>query len=305
MKKRIAAVLLAVCLLIPCCITCFAQEKPYCLHENAEWELAFPPTPVTDSYYKRVCPDCGMRQTAKKARTSYAERIFEILSGLVFIFEKPAFSDSLAITAHTGPGEISMNTMFSLRYQLQSGADIVEFDLNLNSDGVAVMTHGEPDKAKVTVDEAFALIAKYMDTKVNVDVKNVNAVSQAQELAIKHGILDRIFYTGVSAGDVEKVKAMSPLVPYYLNCSGADGEEECAKLCDYAVSLGAIGINMNYSSYTPELSAAARERGLLISLWTVNKPSEMRKYIGYDIDNITTEFPFFLYSMTGGFKDKF
>lgn len=306
MKKRIAAFVLAVLMLLSglACAVCAEQpeEKEYCLHENSEWIPASPGTLFINSRYKRVCPDCGFEQTAKKARTSLAAILFDRIAGLFFLFDNPTLSDNFTVTAHTGPGELPMNSMISLRYSLQSGADIVEFDLDLKSDGVAVMSHGEADKAKATLEDGFALVAKYTDIRVNVDVKNRAAVEQAQVLAIRYGILDRIFYTGVGEWDVEYVREHSPLVPYYLNVSPSSDPDECAALCEKAVSMGAIGLNFSYNGYSDEIAAAARERGLLISLYTVNSAKDMRMCLKYDVDNITTEFPYKLYTMTGTAK---
>lgn len=300
MKKRLTALILAFCLILPLCIPCFA-ESDYCLHENAQWYNTYPRTLITDSRYTRECPDCGMKQTAKTARTSIAEYIFDAFSRLFFLTDKPALSEDFTVTAHTGPGIIKMNSMTSLRYSLRSGADIVELDLDLNSDGVAVMAHGEPDKARATLEDGFALIAKYRDIKVNVDVKNRNAVPQAQKLAIKYGILDRIFYTGLGEDGVTFVKENSPLVPCYLNSTPSSDPSECERLCEKAVSLGAIGLNFSYHDYSPEIAAAAHAHGLLLSVYTVNSIRDLRMCLKYDIDNITTEYPYMLYTMTGRF----
>lgn len=220
--------------------------------------------------------------------------------------DDPELREGFTVTAHTGPGEIPMNSMFSLRYSLQSGADVVEFDLAMNSDGVAVMAHGSPDEAKATLEDGFALVAEYVGVQVNVDVKNTAAVEQAQELAIKYGILDRIFYTGLQEGHIAYIKEHSPLVPYYLNCGFSSNDpEEYARVCDRAVSLGAIGLNLSYTGLTPELSDIAHEKGLLISAYTVNSASDMRATLKCMPDNITSEFPYKLYTITGGYKNTF
>lgn len=309
MKKRILAFILAFCMMLPGCIICFAEKTPetdYCLHENAEWKLLFPQTLVSERYYYRKCPDCGFEQTAMKSRTSLPELFFDILSRAAFFFDIPKVHKNFRITGHTGsPGTIA-NTIPSLRYSLQSGADIVEFDLNYNSDGVAVLAHGEPSEEAPTLDEAFALVAKYYDVQVNVDVKNKNALEQVQELAIKYGILDRIFYTGVPEYDIDYVKEHSPLVAYFYGNTAPipSDPEECARLCDKAVERGAIGLNFSYKEVSDEIVNAAHERGLLISVYTVNYLKDMNECLKYNVDYITTERPYKLHTITSGFVDK-
>lgn len=302
MKKRILALLLALCMLFSGQIVCFADVTSetaikYCRHENADWKLLFPATLITEAYYTRVCPDCGFRQTAKKARTSYLEKAFDKLVSCFFLFDGTVASDSVHVTAHTGPWEIRMNSMTSLLYSLQSGADIVEFDLSLNKDGVAFMAHDADEKFLPTLEQGFAAVAKYVDIKVNVDVKNLAAMEQCQELAYKYGIADRIYYTGLFENAIPYTKEHSPLIDYYLNAGCSSDPAECAALCDKAVALGAIGLNLGYGDYSPELAAAAHERGLLISVYTVNETEDLRYYMTCDIDTITTEYPYRLYSM--------
>lgn len=305
MLKQMFSLLMALCLMLSLCVCSFAADNEKdspCLHENADWQILSPATPVSDRYYIRKCPDCGLEQTAREARSSFIVRAFDLIARMFFTGDNYSLTESFSITAHTGPWELKQNGIPSLRYQLISGADVIEFDLNLNSEGTAVMAHGDPEKAGGTLDEGFALVSKYYGVKVNVDVKNTGAVRQAQELAIKYGILDRIFYTGVSEGDVPVVRENSPLVPYYLNVSVPSDLPGCEQLCEKAIALGAEGLNFSYTNYSPELASAAHSRGLLLSVYTVNKLRDLRTCLLYDVDNITTEFPYKLYTLTGRVK---
>ncbi len=308
MKKRVIAVLLALFVLLPGFgMTIGAQtlngETEYCLHENSEIRLVSPAGLFSESRYSRVCPDCGMTQTLKKARTSVIEKAFDLIARFFFLADHHTVSDNFTITAHTGPGEIPQNSKFSLTYSLAIGADVVEFDLTLNSEGVAVLAHGSPEEAEMTLDEAFGQVAGYYGVRVNVDVKNINAVDLAQELALRYGIADRIFYTGVYEENVPYLQEHSPLIPYYINISAPADAEQCELLCERIAGEGAIGLNFNYNDYSPELAASARAHGLLLSVYTVNSIKDMRTVLGFDVDNITTEFPYKLYTMTNSFSD--
>lgn len=308
MKKRIIAIVLAFCFILPCAIPCYAADasgNEYCLHDNAKWKLLSPPTLISEMYYYRKCPDCGFYQTAMKSRTSLPEMFFDIVTRLLFIFEQPHVNENFKVTAHSGAFETVSNSMESLRYCLQSGADMIEIDLNLNSDGVAVLSHDEPDSSAVTLDEAFAFVAKYVDVQVNVDIKNIYAVEQVQELGIKYGITDRLFYTGAFEDDFAYIKEHSPLVRSFLNAACDPDPEKCAQLCDKAVELGAVGLNFNYNDCSEELISAAHERGLLVSIYTINSRQDTLKYLQYDVDYMTTLKPYLAYTFSNGLLHNF
>lgn len=308
MKKYVLVILLVLCLLLPGCGKKVLSEPldgdtASCTHENSTIELTSPAGFFKDSYYSRVCPDCGMTQTLKRARTAGIDAAFDRLARFFFRSDDHDVTPAFTVTAHTGPDEIPQNSKFSLTYSLASGADVVEFDLALNAEGVAVLAHGSPEEAKMTLEEAFAQVAACYGVRVNVDVKNVEAVGLAQELALRYGIADRIFYTGVYEENVPYLQEHSPLIPYYINISAPADAEQAELLCARIAEEGAIGLNFNYHDYSPELAASARAHGLLLSVYTVNSIKELRMMLDYDIDNITTEFPYKLYTMTNGLAE--
>ena len=141
-----------------------------------------------------------------------------IFSGYNYLKIKYAvLPEGFTVTAHTGCEETEDNSLDSIRKGYESGADIVEFDLNFTSDGEAVLSHDEPQSGCVTLDEAFALIAELPDLKVNVDCKSVANLKVVTELAQKHGISDRIFYTGIREENIKVVREQTPDVAYWLN----------------------------------------------------------------------------------------
>lgn len=215
-----------------------------------------------------------------------------IVSGIADNIDIP---DNFTLTAHTGCEGTKMNSLNSITVGYVSGANIVEFDLYFNSDGKAVLSHGEPQGGEVTIDEAFAHIKQFKSLKVNVDVKRTDDLKQVAECAEKHGILDRIFYTGINIGDVEAVLSSTPDVPYYLNVSVDEKKKNDAAYIDGLIeevkASGAVGINMQYKSCSKLLVEKLRKSGLLVSVWTVNNRFDMKKVLSYGADNITTQKP--------------
>ena len=202
---------------------------------------------------------------------------------------------TFTVTAHTGCIGTKPNSIDSILKGCESGADIIEFDLNFDNNGTPVLSHDAPKGGEVTLDEAFAVLAKCNGLKANVDVKSVEAIEKVAPLAKKHNVLDRIFYTGVHEGFVEAVKTRSPEVNYYLNVNVASKWKQTDK---YLQSLlrkvkdnGALGINFNKNKATKRLVNTFRKNGLLVSIWTVDQRRMMKKIISLSPDNITTRKP--------------
>lgn len=199
------------------------------------------------------------------------------------------------ITAHTGCMDTEENTLESIKVGAENGASIVEFDLYFTKDGDPVLAHDEPVGGEVTLDEAFEYISQIEKIKVNVDVKTCDALPKVYPLAEKYGIEDRIFYTGINEEDVKTVKKDSPEIAYYLNMdvekSKATDREYLLSLVEKVKKAGAVGINFNYKSATKELVDVFREKGLLVSIWTVNDEYNMYKILSFAPDNITTRNP--------------
>lgn len=207
-------------------------------------------------------------------------------------FNLPA---SFTCTAHTGCMGTEQNTIEAIRKGVQAGADTVEFDLNFDKNNNPVLSHDAPKGGEVTLDEAFEEISKHSGITVNVDVKSVAALGKVIPLAEKHGILDRIFYTGISEKWVEAVRRDSKGVPYFLNVSVniflKNNSLYLGYLAKKVKNCGAIGINFNKKGATPKLTEIFRAKGLLVSIWTANTEEEMRKALACSPDNVTTRNP--------------
>lgn len=203
--------------------------------------------------------------------------------------------DDFTYTGHTGCMDTEDNSLESIDIAVKYGAQIVEFDLNFNSENEPVLAHDDPKGGEVTLDEAFERVSKYDGLKVNVDVKNTQALEKVAPLAEKHGILDRIFYTGITENDVEVVRNYSPKVEYFLNMDVLSPkkhtEEYLLSLVQKVKDCGAIGINFNKDNASKELVDTFHENGLLVSIWTVSNDKDIYRILSYAPDNITTRRP--------------
>ncbi len=228
-----------------------------------------------------------------------------LVSAIFFISEQKELEDlkskpiklpaDFTCTAHTGCVDTDDNSLEAIEVGAKYGADIVEFDLNFLSDGAPVLAHDKPKGNEITLDKAFEKVSEFPELKVNVDAKSVENLKAVYPLAKKHGIENRIFYTGIELKDVEAVKEYSPQVPYYLNCDVEKPKKQTPEYLEELVKTvkdsGAVGINFNKDNATKELVDIFHENGLLVSIWTVNKEKDIYKILHLSPDNITTRSP--------------
>lgn len=201
--------------------------------------------------------------------------------------------ENFTYTAHTGCMGTEENSLESIEKGYENGAGIVEFDLNFNEKGEPVLCHDTPEGGEVTLDEAFKKISEYENLKVNVDAKSDAHLEKVKPLAEKHGIADRIFFTGIHDGFVEKASETG--VEYYLNVDvekpSKHTEEYLLSLVEKVKNAGAIGINFNKDNASADLVEVFHDNGLLVSIWTVDKETDMYKILSFAPDNITTRKP--------------
>ena len=214
--------------------------------------------------------------------------------------------EGFTVTAHTGCEGVPDNSLESIKAGAAAGADIVEIDLHFLPDGTPVLKHDAPtasDAASLpTLDSAFELLSG-LDVRMNVDVKSTANLGAVVELAEKHGVIDRIFFTGVNDGFVEAVKRDASSIPYYLNVDVKKNKNTdpayLNSLVEKVKNCSAVGINMNHKACSAELVDAFRKAQLPVSVWTANSKATMRRCLSFAPDNITTRKPSVLIGIMG------
>lgn len=207
----------------------------------------------------------------------------------------PNLSDAFTCTAHTGCMGTEENSIEAIEESVTNGAQIVEFDLNFNESNEPILSHDAPTGEEVTLDEAFKKVSEYANLKVNVDIKSCAALEKIKTTAEQYGVLDRIFFTGVSDEFLESVQKADLGIPYYLNVN-VDSKKRhdtayIESLVQKVKDSGAIGINFNKDNATAEIVEAFHNNDLLVSIWTVDKERDMKKILCLSPDNITTRNP--------------
>lgn len=207
--------------------------------------------------------------------------------------------ENFTVTAHTGCMGTEANTLESITAGFSSGADIIEIDIRFLPDGTPVLTHNmlsknQYDKA-VRLEEAFNVIKKYPDKKVNIDIKETTNVAEIQRLAEKIGILDQIFFTGVDNSFVDEVNKNCPKIKHYINFKLPSvfkySTAYISKLIKQTEKTNSIGINLNKALCSKKLVRMFHNKKLLVSIWTITDVKGAKKYLGFTPDNITCKNP--------------
>lgn len=205
--------------------------------------------------------------------------------------------EGFTITAHAGAMSLPENSIIALRRAINAGVDVVEMDVTLRPDGTPVIIHSETPKQNegVLLDEALSVVAESDKIKINLDLKQFENINEVQKLVLKHGLNERVFFTGIEENAIETVKSQCPLIPYYLNKSIdkalKNRIEYSQSLANKILELGCVGLNCSYKGMSKNIVEAVHKNGLLVSVWTVDSKSDIEKMLTLCVDNITTRKP--------------
>lgn len=214
-----------------------------------------------------------------------------------------------SITAHAGALGLPENTIPALLKVIESGVDIVEMDVSFRPDGTPVIIHKDAPKQNegVPLIDAFKAVKVSRRIKVNLDLKSIKNLAAVQEYAEKEELLARVFFTGVDKSWVAPVMAQCKLIPCYLNASTdkkqRDSFEYAQSFAEKLLELNCVGLNCHFSEISKTLIDVLHDKGLLVSVWTLDKKSDMKKMFSMSVDNITTRKPKKLFDLLNSMKE--
>lgn len=238
-----------------------------------------------------------------------------------FCPQAPAAKPKTKVIAHQGhwkPSGSTNNSLESLRQAASIAAYGSEFDVNITSDNVAIISHGPKLNGMVieaTPYSAFSGIRlpngepvptleqylkegkKHPDLKLILELKSASSPEvERRWVAIVTEMVDRmkmrkqVEYISFSLYMCKELSKKHPRVPVaYLRNENPVAPKD----------LKAAGIkNIDYSYITmlanPDWFAQARKLGMNVNVWTVNDEETLRKLIGLGADFITTDNPVLL-----------
>jgi Glycerophosphoryl diester phosphodiesterase len=229
------------------------------------------------------------------------------------------------ILGHRGASaEAPENTMVAFALAAQMGADGVELDVHLTSDGRVVVIHddtvdrttngtgavremtfaqireldasiGKPgySGAKIpTLEEVYELLQP-TGMVVNVEIKE-NAydhgfliIPKVLELETRYEMTGRIIYSSFNHYVLREMKECSAQIPTAILYS-----EALVDVWQYAAQVPADGIHPYFEMLAdPMLVTRCHESGQAVRPWTVNEENNLREMFRQGVDTIITNFP--------------
>lgn len=210
----------------------------------------------------------------------------------------------MMLTAHAGSENTPDNTMESILYSVTLPVQALEADLRLSPEGTIVLAHNEP-KDFSTLPTLKQVLDVLSPTALcfNCDLKEPGLEDRILTLAEAKGMAGRIIFSGEVDPHYQKEHPqwkgsvflnMENILPHCKDAleSGTPPTEEQAKeAVDLCCSLSVKVLNLNHAICTPFLAAYAAEKGVGLSLWTVNEEADMEKALAVNPYNITTRRP--------------
>ena len=201
--------------------------------------------------------------------------------------------ECFTITCHAGALDTPENKLEGMKSLVRSGAAVVEMDVSFRPDGTPCTIHKDAPGLNEgdDFDAMLSAVAESDSCMINLDLKAWHNLPEVDRLVKKHGLLSRVFYTGVGRDRVEQVRTTS-VIPYYLNASvPADKRNDPAAMAGFAKEMkemGALGLNTQFLNVSKTVVSAVHDCGLLVSAWTANDRSTQCQLLALGVDNITT-----------------
>ena len=202
----------------------------------------------------------------------------------------------MKIIAHTGCMGTKMNSRESILAGIQEQADYIEVDVRFLGDQ-AVLTHDRPELGKeyLSLEEAVRLVRDAEPVRLALDLKEWDRIGEVAALLEQYDMLGRSIYLGNFMEDMDVMMRWGKGVACFPNvypeqAAGLD-EDGRKSLAERVKRLGARAVGMNYRAVTPELIQALHEQGIMLSAWTVELETDMRRLMAWGADFITSDRP--------------
>lgn len=223
------------------------------------------------------------------------------------------------VTAHRGGAKfVPENTMYGVKYSIDSGADYIEIDVQLSADGVVFLLHDDNLKRttganklafNLTYDELSELDAgsyfgsefsdAYIPTldevlsecksKINLNIeikKSRNGkklVEKVLALIDQHDMKEQCVITSAEYSYLKMIKETDPDIRTGFISNMLYGEAASLEYADF--------FSVKYVVVSESFVKSAHNAGKEVHVWTVNTKSLINRMKGLDVDSIITDNP--------------
>lgn len=220
---------------------------------------------------------------------------------------------ALVIAHRTCPRDAPENSIAGIRAAARAGADVVEVDVRLTSDGEPVLMHDASlwrmtrrarrldrtpiaqvsrlrlrggDETVPTFGQALAALAG--DLRMAIDVKEPAAADAVLSEVRNQDASGRVLFWAKSAAAVALASQRAPDVESSL-LRDAKRPDEVRQFLDDAVAAGARGISAHWSVVASSFVEDARGRGLQVYAWCKTRQIPSGKVAL--LDGLVTDWP--------------
>ena len=220
---------------------------------------------------------------------------------------------AVGVLGHRGQGRgPDENTLEAFSSALAAGADGVELDVRLTSDGVPVVHHDAVVEGLGPIHEMrmdhlpdwLPTLAAALDVcagaMVDVEIKNMpgeQGYDPSERLA---GVVSAMTKAALSSGRGPRSVLVSSFSPGSLRAALAAGSDvtagllvhpafDAASVLDEALSMGARCLLPYVSTVDSALVDTVHEAGLAVVVWTVNAPVELARMVELGADLVVTD----------------
>ena len=226
---------------------------------------------------------------------------------------------STSVTAHRGGAKfVPENTMYGVKYAIESGSDYIEIDVQLSADGEVFLLHDTNLKRttgankmayNLTYEELSKLDAgSYFDSSfsdayiptldevlteckskinLNIEIKSSRRgeelVTKVLELIDRHEMREQCVITSTEYPYLKQVKEMRPELRTGYISNMLYGDPTSLKYADFFSVKFAV-VNENFVR-------SAHNAGKEVHVWTVNTKPLINRMKGMDVDSIITDNP--------------
>lgn len=230
------------------------------------------------------------------------------------------------ITAHRGSsGSAPENTLSAVLQAAQDGAGYAEIDVQMSVDGVIVLYHDrklsklgiDRNVTDMRYDEMLTadiggwfsadfsgeriptldliMEAAYPRIKLNIELKMYDPLSPLPEavanMIMQKNFIDRSIVTSFDLQAIERVKQVNPAIRTGLIISRK--KAITTKIWTSNIDILSVKSKLVDRKLVKQASSSGKE----LHAWTVNKKSEMRRLLRFDIASIITDYPGDLYQI--------
>ncbi len=205
-----------------------------------------------------------------------------------------------------------LNTIAYIEQSVSLGAQMVELDVQVTGDGVAVVYHDDSVNGRpvaetdyeilqkinpelIPLEEALRPFLRY-DVAVNLDLKSPAFCQTAYETVDALGLLSRTVVSGIQFSDFNNAKSWFDPERLWVSTEfreeGIPAEEWNSYIIRNLKSASEIGcrnLNCYIRNVSRDFILQAHHRGFLVHVWTANRRCDMENLIAWGADSIATD----------------